>query len=65
MVSRRAKHGGALIALTVELIRRNKLLGDYSFLWCVPGLSLLVLSLWKDGLHCPGRGIGGCTNPRR
>ncbi|MCX5694125.1 MAG: DUF2304 domain-containing protein [Candidatus Omnitrophica bacterium] len=37
-----------LLLLIVELIRRRKLREEYSFLWILCGISILVLISWYD-----------------
>jgi hypothetical protein len=44
--------------LVVELVRRRKLSEEYSFVWIVCALVLLVLSLWRDLLHIVARWLG-------
>jgi hypothetical protein len=48
----------ALLALVLELVRRRKLTEEYSVLWVLCGGALLVLSVWRDGLHLAARALG-------
>jgi len=41
----------ALLLLVLELVRRRRLTEEYSFIWIVFALGLLVLSLWRESLH--------------
>ncbi len=38
----------ALLAMIVELVRRRKLRIEYSWLWILTGLAMLVLALWYE-----------------
>lgn len=40
----------ALLLITVELIRRNRLREDYALLWLAGGLIMLVLALWPGSV---------------
>ncbi len=51
-----------LVALIFELIRRRKLREEYSWLWMLTGLAVLVLSVW-DELLAGLSGLIGSTNP--
>ena len=35
----------------VEQVRRRRLAVEYSLIWIVAGMGLIVLSLWKDGIE--------------
>jgi len=35
----------------VEQVRRRRLAVEYSLIWIVSGLGMIVLSLWKDGIE--------------
>lgn len=35
----------------VEQVRRRRLAVEYSLIWIVAGLGMIVLSLWKDGIE--------------
>jgi len=48
----------ALLALVLELVRRRKLTEEYSVLWVLCGVALLVFSIWRDGLHVAARALG-------
>lgn len=37
-----------LLLLIVELVRRRKMREEYSFLWIVTGVMILVLTVWYD-----------------
>ena len=47
-----------LLALVLELVRRRKLTEEYSVLWVLCGSALLLLSIWRDGLHLAARVLG-------
>ena len=47
-----------LLLLVLELVRRRKLTEEYSFLWIVSALVLLVLSAKRDILHSAARWLG-------
>jgi hypothetical protein len=49
---------GALLLLVIDLVRRRKLTEEYSFIWILCAVALLVLSLWRDILHVTARWIG-------
>lgn len=40
----------SLLVLVVELVRRRKLREEYSWLWLLASLVVLVLALWYDAL---------------
>jgi hypothetical protein len=40
----------ALLAVVLELVRRRKLTEEYSFIWIVCGVALLLLSVWRRAL---------------
>jgi hypothetical protein len=40
-----------LILIVLELIRGRRLKERYALLWLVTGVTLLVLSVWRDGLN--------------
>ena len=48
----------ALLALVLELVRRRKLIEEYSFIWIACAVALLVLSMWRDILHIAARTLG-------
>jgi hypothetical protein len=41
----------ALLAVIFELIRSRRLHERYAILWLVTGTTILVLAIWRDGLH--------------
>ncbi|HXT23029.1 MAG TPA: DUF2304 domain-containing protein [Thermoanaerobaculia bacterium] len=47
-----------LLLAVLELVRRRRLSEDYSFLWILFSLALLVLSLWRGLLHGVARWLG-------
>jgi hypothetical protein len=49
---------GALLLLVVDLVRRRKLTEEYSFIWILCAVALLVMSLWRDILHVTARWLG-------
>ncbi len=49
---------GALLLLVIDLVRRRKLTEEYSFIWILCAVALLVLSLWRDILHVTARWLG-------
>jgi len=48
----------ALLALVLELVRRRKLTEEYSLLWVLCAVALLVFSVWRDALHLAARALG-------
>jgi hypothetical protein len=42
----------------LELVRRRKLIEEYSFIWIVIALLLLVVSIWREFLHAAARELG-------
>jgi hypothetical protein len=47
-----------LFGLVLELVRRRKLTEEYSLLWLLCSIALLVFSIWRDGLHLAARALG-------
>ena len=47
-----------IMGVIVELVRRRKLREEYSWLWLLTGLVMLVLSVWYDLLVMVTRTIG-------
>ena len=47
-----------LLVLIVELVRRRKLREEYSFLWLIVGLVVLLVGVWFDFLLALTRLIG-------
>ncbi len=45
--------GASLAALlfVLELVRQRRLREDYSLLWLATTIVMLILSIWRDGLH--------------
>ena len=48
----------ALLAVVFELIRSRRLRERYALLWLLTGVSLLVLSAWRDGLDTVAGWLG-------
>jgi len=48
----------ALLLLVIDLVRRRKLTEEYSFIWVLCAVALLVLSVWRDILHVTARWLG-------
>ncbi len=40
-----------IFLLIVELIRKKKIIEQYSLLWFFFGIAFIVLSIWRDGLE--------------
>jgi len=49
----------ALLLLVIDLVRRRRLKEEYSFLWVMTALGLLVLATWLDLLRWVTTAIGG------
>lgn len=47
-----------LLILIVEMVRRRKLREEYSFLWLIAGVSVLLLGAWQDLLRLIARFFG-------
>ena len=47
-----------LLLVTLELVRRRKLIEEYSFLWIVFSLMLLAISARREILHAAARWLG-------
>ena len=47
-----------LILIVLELVRRRKLVEEYSLLWIFCSLALLALSIWRGLLHAAARELG-------
>lgn len=47
-----------LLIVVFELVRRRKLTEEYSFLWILSSLALLVLSVKREILHAVARWLG-------
>jgi hypothetical protein len=48
----------ALLLFVVELVRRRRLKEEYSVLWTLAALTLLVMAVWFDGLQRLTNAIG-------
>jgi hypothetical protein len=49
---------GVLLLVVLELVRRRKLIEEYSFLWILCSLALLALSIRREFLHTAARELG-------
>lgn len=47
-----------LLAAVLELVRRRKLTEEYSFLWILSSVALLILSVRREILHAVARWLG-------
>jgi hypothetical protein len=47
-----------LLGVTLELVRRNKLLEDYSVLWLLMGAAMLAMALWRGAVPLLARLTG-------
>ena len=48
----------SLLGLIIELVRRRKLGEAYSLLWLLTGITLVLLSLWRELLDVLARLVG-------
>jgi hypothetical protein len=48
----------ALLVTIIELVRRGRLTEDYSFIWIVCAVALLVLSVWRNLLDLAASALG-------
>jgi hypothetical protein len=48
-----------LLMLVIDLVRRRRLKEEYSFLWVVTAVALLILAVWLDLLRWLTEAIGG------
>jgi hypothetical protein len=48
----------AFLILVLELVRRRKLVEEYSFLWIVVAVIVLAVSIWRQLLHTAARDLG-------
>ena len=48
----------AFLILVLELVRRRKLVEEYSFLWIVVAALVLAVSIWRELLHTAARDLG-------
>ncbi len=53
--------GAGLFFVIIDMVRRRKLAEEYSFLWLMTGLGIVVLVLWYDLLEKLTRFIGAMT----
>lgn len=49
---------GLLLLVVLELVRRRRLTEEYSFLWILSALALLILSVKREILHTVARWLG-------
>ena len=48
----------AFLFAVLELVRRRKLIEEYSFIWIVIAILLLAVSIWREFLHAAARELG-------
>jgi hypothetical protein len=48
----------AFLVLVLDLVRRRKLVEEYSFLWIVVAVLVLAVSIWRELLHTAARDLG-------
>lgn len=48
----------SLLVIIIELVRRRKLKEEYSLLWILTGLTILLLTIWYDLLVALSKLIG-------
>lgn len=48
----------AFLILVLELVRRRKLVEEYSFIWIVVAVIVLAVSIWRELLHTAARDLG-------
>ena len=48
----------AFLLTVLELVRRRKLIEEYSFIWIVIALLLLAVSIWREFLDAAARELG-------
>ena len=48
----------AFLILVLDLVRRRKLVEEYSFLWIVVAALVLAVSIWRELLHTAARDLG-------
>jgi hypothetical protein len=46
------------LLLVLELVRRRKLVEEYSFIWILVALLVLAVSIWRELLHAAARDLG-------
>ena len=42
----------------LELVRRRKLVEEYSFLWIIAAITMVAVSIWRELLHAAARELG-------
>jgi hypothetical protein len=47
-----------LLVLVLDLVRRRRLVEEYSYLWIAVAIALFVLALWRDLLNVAARELG-------
>lgn len=47
-----------LLAAVVELVRRRKLIEEYSIVWIICAVAMLALAIWRDLLDAAARRLG-------
>ena len=48
----------SFLLLVLELVRRRKLVEEYSLLWIGAALGILAVSIWRELLHAAARELG-------
>jgi hypothetical protein len=48
----------AFLVAVLELVRRRKLVEEYSFIWIAIALVILAVSIWREFLHAAARELG-------
>ena len=48
----------AFLLAVLELVRRRKLIEEYSFIWIVIALLMVAVSIWREFLHAAARELG-------
>jgi hypothetical protein len=46
------------LVAVLELVRRRKLVEEYSFLWIVAAIVMVAVSIWRELLHAAARELG-------
>jgi NO-binding membrane sensor protein with MHYT domain len=46
------------LLVVLELVRRRKLIEEYSFLWIVVAALMLAVAIWRELLHAAARELG-------
>jgi pheromone shutdown protein TraB len=52
-----------LLLVVFELVRRRKLIEEYSFIWILFSLTLLAVAVRRENLHAPARWLGAFYPP--